>query len=134
MTKEKLLAAALLIAAAACGIAAVATAAWIVQAGLVAPRAPLSVAGTAVRVAIVAAAVGLLFARRGRLERWALFLSAIAAGSSALCGLGVDRPAVLAVRLLAHLAAYSVWAIIAFRMFRTMRGGVAAPVMGDLNQ
>ena len=112
---------------AGCAIAAVATAVWILRFGPFTPRAPLSSIETAIRVAIVAVASALLLVRRDAVERAALVLSVIAAGSSALCGLGVDPPAVLAVRLLSHLAAYSVWAVAAIRTLLACSGGHERP-------
>jgi hypothetical protein len=111
-----------------CAAAAIATAFWIVQVGLFASRAPLSAFGTAVRFAIVAAAIGLLVGRRSGFERCALCLSVLAAGSSALCGIGVDRPAVRAVRLLSHVAAWAAWAIIALRECQATRRAIGSPL------
>jgi len=119
--KDRVIATALAVALAGCAIAAVATALWTLRFGLFAPRASLSGLQTAVRIAIVTVAAALLIVRRNSVERVALAVSAVAAASSALCGLGIDRPVVLATRLLSHLAAYTIWAVVAGRMLSARR-------------
>jgi hypothetical protein len=93
------------------------TAYWILQFGL-APRGPVSLADIAVRVALIVGALIALRLRRDSLERLALGLAALAAGSTILVGLGLDTPPFRAARLLLHLLAYALGAAALARWFR----------------
>jgi hypothetical protein len=94
---------------------AVGTMLQILEVGLFGQRPPLTAFDTALRIAIVAGAVTLLFVRRDLLERVTLVTGAAAAGSSALFGFGVRSPGLSAFRLLSHLAAYTLATIAAGR-------------------
>ena len=99
----------------AASMLAVDTAMFILRSGLVADRPPLPVAQTVLRIAIVAGAVVFMFIRRDALERLTLLTAAAAAGSSMLFGFGVRSPLLSAFRLVSHLAAYALAAIVAAR-------------------
>jgi len=71
--------------------------------------------------------MGLFFVRRDIVERITLVCVVVAAGSSALFGVGVRSPALSVVRLIFHFAAYSMGAVVFTRMLqvagRRQRGG-----------
>ena len=117
LNKENLIALLLALLLIFCVIGAVWTAYWSLWFGL-APRPPLSALQTTLRfVAVVVAAV--LFARRRDLiERSALVCAVIAAGSSALFGLGFNSVTLQVVRLLFHFLAYTLGVVAIVRWFR----------------
>jgi hypothetical protein len=129
--KETIVVATLVVALSVCAIGAAGTAVWTLRFGLFGPRPPLSAFDTVVRFAIVIAAVGLLVARLDLVERVTLVSTAIAAGSSALFGVGIRSPALSAVRLIFHFAAYSMAAVAIMRMLlvltRRWRGATSQP-------
>ena len=69
----------------------------------------------------VTAALLLCWVRRDYLERSALACAVIAAGSSALFGLGLDSTALQVIRLLFHFLAYSLGAVAIIRWFIAKR-------------
>jgi hypothetical protein len=85
---------------------AIDTVAAIARIGLAGARPPLPPLQTALRIAVVVGAFGLLAVVRGGLERITLLVGAAAAGSSALYGFGLRSPALSSFRLLSHLAVY----------------------------
>ncbi len=97
-----------------CAAGAVWTAYWSLRFGL-APRAPLSAFQTALRFAIVTTALILLPIRRDPLERTTLVCAVIAAGSSALFGLGFRSTTLDIVRLLFHFVAYALGVVVSLR-------------------
>jgi hypothetical protein len=104
-----------------CLAGAIWTAYWSLRFGL-APRPPLSTFQTLVRLMAVTAALLLWWVRRDLLERSALACAVIAAGSSALFGLGLDSIALQVVRLLFHFLGYSLGAVAIVRWFIAKRG------------
>jgi hypothetical protein len=66
--------------------------------------------------------VGLFVVRRDLVERITLVCAVIAAGSSALYGVGIRSPALSAVRLCFHFAGYSMAAVAFVRMFQVVDG------------
>ena len=102
------------------------TAFYILQNGLVADRPPLSPPQTLLRIARGAGAVAFLFVRRRLVERAALLMAVVAAGSSALFGFGLRSPFLASVRLLSHLALYVLAARVAWNVLMTMRGQATA--------
>ena len=96
------------------------TALSILQSGLVANRPALSLLQTAWRVALGAGAAGFLLVRRDPIERAALLIAVVAAGSSVLFGFGLRSPWLSAVRLLSHLTLYALAAIVAWRVVVTI--------------
>ena len=86
------------------------TAYWSLRFGL-APRAPLSTFQTAVRLAAIITALLLAWVRTDVLERSALICAIVAAGSSALYGLGFNSVTLQVVRLLFHFLAYGLGAV-----------------------
>ena len=103
------------------------TAIYILQNGLIAVRPPLSLSQTALRIALGAGAIVFLFVRRLILERAALAMGVVAAGSSALFGFGMRSPLLASVRLLSHFALYALTAIVAWRVLMAWRRETAAP-------
>jgi hypothetical protein len=103
------------------------TAIYILQNGLIAARPPLSLSQTALRIALGGGAMVFLFVRRLMLERAALAIGIVAAGSSALFGFGMRSPFLASVRLLSHLALYALTAIVAWRVLTAWRREMAAP-------
>jgi hypothetical protein len=104
--KRTLLIVSILVLAIFCALGAVWTVYWSLRFGL-APRPPLSLLQTVVRFAAVAFALILLLYRRDWIERAALFSAIIAAGSSALFGLGFRSTTLDFIRLLFHFVAYA---------------------------
>src|ERR1051326_609960 len=84
------------------------TAYWSLRFGL-APRPPLSSLQTAVRFAGAALAIILLLFRRDAMERTTLLCAVVAAGSSALFGLGLRSTTLDVVRLLFHFFRVRAW-------------------------
>ena len=103
-----------------CVAGAVWTAYWSLRFGL-APRPPLSVWQTALRFVVVIIALGLLVRRRDLIERGAFACAVVAAGSSALYGLGVNSTALQVMRLLFHFLGYSLGAVAIVRWFHAKR-------------
>jgi hypothetical protein len=103
-----------------CIVGAVWTVYWSLWFGL-APRPPLSAFQTLVRFAVVIMALFLWFRTRDLIARSALACAVIAAGSSALYGLGVNSTALQVVRLLFHFLGYSLGAIAIIRWFLNQR-------------
>ena len=118
---DDLLAAGLVLAVIACAAGALGTAWFVVSFGLLAPRPPLSVFETALRVAAGAGALVLLAVRRDAVERIMLACWVIAAGSSALFGLGVRSSSLSAARLIVHFAAYTLGAVVLTRLLVARR-------------
>jgi hypothetical protein len=102
-----------------CAAGAIWTAYWSLRYGLT-PRPPLSTLQTVVRFAAVAAAIVLWPFRRDALERTTLGCMAIAAGASALFGLGVRSEANDVVRLLFHFIAYALGVTVCARWLRAL--------------
>ena len=115
MRREVAAVAWLVVLIAAMGLA-LTTAGQIQEIGLTGPRPPLSTAQTALRIVLVVGAIAFLFLRRHPLERVALVVGALAAGSSALYGFGLRSPFLSAFRLLSHLALYVLASIVAARL------------------
>lgn len=105
------------ILAIACIAGAVWTAYWCIRFGL-APRPPLSLQQTALRVLIVIAASVALWIRRDPLERATLVCTIVAAGASTAFGFGVRSIAVDVTRLLFHLVAYTLGAVVCVRWLK----------------
>jgi hypothetical protein len=114
-----------------CVAGAVWTAYWSLWFGLT-PRPPLSVFQTVVRFVVVILAIVLFWRRRDLMERSALTCAVIAAGSSALFGLGVNSTALQIVRLLFHFLAYSLGAVAIIRWFQATRTGKHSPAVVNL--
>ena len=112
-----------------CVTGAVWTAYWSLRFGL-APRAPLSTFQTVVRFAAVITALFLMWVRTDMLERSALICALVAAGSSALYGLGVNSVTLQVVRLLFHFLAYSLGAVAIARWFHKKPRTTEAAVRG----
>jgi len=104
--KRLLLIVSVILIAIFCAAGAVWTAYWSLRFGL-APRPPLSLPQTVLRFAVVAFASVLLVYRRDWIERSAFLCAIVAAGSSALFGLGVRSTILDIVRLLFHFVAYA---------------------------
>ena len=98
-----------------CTAGAVWTVYWSLKFGL-APRPPLSPVQTAIRFAIVTLAVILLPLRRDSIERTTLVCAVVAAGSSALFGLGFRSTMLDIIRLLFHFFAYSLGIMVSIRL------------------
>jgi hypothetical protein len=118
--KETLIVVGLAAVAVAGAVEAASTAIWTLRSGLFATRPPLPVSQTLLRVAIVFTAGGLLLVRRDLIERITLIFAVIAAGSSALFGLGVRSPLVDALRLIFHFLAYSMAVVWSIRLLLTV--------------
>ena len=114
--------AAVVFLAVVCTLGAAWTAYWSLRFGLT-PRAPLSPLHTAVRFAAVALAAILLPLRRDSLERATLLCAVIAAGSSALFGLGYRWTTLDGVRLLFHFFAYALGVVLCVRWLARRRRG-----------
>ncbi len=99
-----------------CVTGAIWTAYWSLRFGL-APRPPLSVFQTLLRLLVVGSAFFLWWRCRDLIQRIALSCAIIAAGSSALFGFGVDSTGLRVVRLLFHFLAYSFGALAILRWF-----------------
>lgn len=97
------------------------TAYWFLRFGLT-PRPPLSSPQIALRFAVVTFAVVLLPSRRARIERTALLCAIVAAGSSALFGLGVSSTSLDIVRLLFHFVAYVLGVVVSVRWLARRAG------------
>lgn len=97
-----------------CAAGAAWTAYWSLRFGLT-PRAPLSPLQTAVRFAAVTTAAILLFFRRDLIERTTLVCAIVAAGASALFGLGFRSTTLDVVRLLFHFFAYALGLVVSVR-------------------
>jgi hypothetical protein len=89
-----------------CAAGAVWTAYWSLRYGLT-PRPPLSLLQTVLRFAVLALALILLLYRRDWIERTALLCAIVAAGSSALFGLGFRSTTLDIIRLLFHFIGYA---------------------------
>ncbi len=98
------------------------TAYWSLRFGLT-PRPPLSAFQTFVRFVAVMLALLLWRFRTDLTERSVLACAVIAAGSSALFGLGINSIALQVVRLLFHFLAYSLGVVAIIRWFRARRTG-----------
>ncbi len=103
-----------------CIAGAVWTAYWCIRFGLT-PRPPLSAAQTVLRMLIVIAAIVALSMRRDTLERATLVCTIVAAGASAAFGFGVRSIPVDVARLLFHLLAYSLGAVVCIRWLLVTR-------------
>src|SRR4030095_16049269 len=101
MKKQTLLAVTVVFLAVICAAGAAWTAYWSLRFGL-APRPPLSPLQTAVRFAGVTVAAIILPFRRDSIERTTLLCAVVAAGSSAVFGLGFRSTTLDVVRLLFH--------------------------------
>ena len=112
--RQKLLTAAVMLLAVVCAAGAVWTAYWSLRFGL-APRPPLSPLHTTVRFAVVTLAVILIPFRRDSIERTTLLCAIIAAGSSALFGLGFRSTTLDFTRLLFHFLAYTLGVVVSVR-------------------
>lgn len=97
-----------------CAAGAAWTAYWSLRFGLT-PRQPLSPFQTALRFALVTLALILLPYRRNWLDRMTLLCAIIAAGASALFGLGFRSTTIDVVRLLFHFIAYALGVIVCVR-------------------
>ena len=104
--KRPLLIVSVLLLAIFCAAGAVWTAYWSLRFGLT-PRPPLSLLQTVLRFAVVALALILLLYRRDWIERTALLCAIVAAGSSALFGLGFRSTTLDIIRLLFHFIGYA---------------------------
>jgi len=100
-----------------CAAGALWTAYWSLRYGLT-PRPPLSTLQTVIRFVVIAAAIALWPFRRDTLERTTLACMAVAAGASALFGLGVRSAANDAARLLFHFVAYALGVVVCVRWLR----------------
>ena len=100
-----------------CAAGAIWTAYWSLRYGLTL-RPPLSMLQTIVRFVIVGAAVVLWPFRRDAIERATLACMAVAAGASALFGLGIRSAINDVVRLLFHFIAYALGVIVCARLLR----------------
>jgi presenilin-like A22 family membrane protease len=118
--KQTLLRVMVILLAIVCGVGAGWTAYWSSRFGLAA-RAPLSPFQTAVRFAGVALAVILLLFRRDTMERTTLICAVVAAGSSALFGLGLRSTTLDVVRLLFHFFAYALGVVVCVRWLARLR-------------
>ena len=120
--KQILLTMAVVFLAGVCTAGAAWTVYWSLQYGL-APRAPLSPLQTVVRFAMVTFAAILLPFRRDSIERTTLLCAVVAAGSSALFGLGFRSTGLDVVRLLFHFLAYALGDVVCVRwLARVWRG------------
>ena len=115
MKRQTLIIIAFVLLAIFCAAGAVWTAYWSLRFGLT-PRPPLSALQTAIRFAVVTLAVILLPYRRDWIERTALLCAVVAAGSSALFGLGVRSTILDIVRLLFHFVAYVLGVVVCVRL------------------
>ena len=104
--KRPLLIVSILLLAIFCATGAVWTVYWSLRFGL-APRPPLSLPQTVLRFAVVAFALILLLYPRDWIARAALLCAIVAAGSSALFGLGFRSTGLDIIRLLFHFVAYA---------------------------
>ena len=104
--KRPLLIVSVLLLAIFCAAGAVWTAYWSLRFGLT-PRPPLSLLQTVLRFAVVAFALVLALCRRHWIERTALLCAVVAAGSSALFGLGFRSAILDIIRLLFHFIGYA---------------------------
>jgi hypothetical protein len=95
--------------------------------GLFGTRPPLPVAQTALRILIIAVALGFLCFFRSALDRMMLLVVAAAAGSTALYGLGYRSAGLSAFRLLSHLAAYALVMVVASRKAAAARRELMLP-------
>jgi hypothetical protein len=103
-----------------CTVGATWTAYWSLRFGLT-PRQPLSPFHTALRFAAVTLAAILLPLRRDSLERVTLLCAVVAAGSSALFGLGYRWTTLDVVRLLFHFFAYALGVVLCVRWLARLR-------------
>ena len=126
MRRQTLLTTAFVFLAVVCAAGAAWTVYWSVRYGLT-PRPPLSPLNTALRFAIVTLTVILLPFRRDWIERIALLCAVVAAGSSALFGLGFRSTTLDFVRLLFHFLAYALGVVVCLRLLAQLpRGNVRA--------
>ena len=120
--RQTLLTVAIVFLAVVCAAGAAWTAYWSLRFGLE-PRPPLSPLHTVARFAIVTLAVILLPLRRDSIERTALLCTVVAAGSSALFGLGFRSTTLDIVRLLFHFLAYALGVVVSVRLLARLRRG-----------
>lgn len=120
LTKANLVTAFMALLLIFCIAGAVWTAYWSLWFGL-AQRPPLSVFQTVLRFVVVMLAIVLFWRRRDLMERSALTCAVIAAGSSALYGLGVNSATLQVVRLLFHFLGYSLGVVAIIRWLRAKR-------------
>lgn len=97
-----------------CAAGAIWTAYWSLRFGLT-PRPPLSLLQTVLRFALVTGALVLFPFRRDWIERTTLLWAIVAAGSSALFGLGFRSTTLDIVRLLFHFVAYAQGFVVSVR-------------------
>ena len=121
MNRKTLLMVAVLIITVVCSAGAAWTIYWSLRFGL-APRPPLSPLQTAVRFAAVTLAVILLPIRRDSIEKATLLCAVVAAGSSALFGLGFRSTALDVIRLLFHFFAYALGVFVSVRWLARQYG------------
>ncbi|HEV8139937.1 MAG TPA: hypothetical protein VGP81_09200 [Pyrinomonadaceae bacterium] len=122
MKRAKLIAAIVVAVAIVCTAGAAWTVYWSLRFGLT-PRPPLSTFQTVLRFAAVTSAAILLLLRRDWLERTTLLCAVVAAGSSALFGLGFRSTTLDVARLLFHFLAYALGALVCVRsLARLWRG------------
>jgi hypothetical protein len=114
-----------------CITGAVWTVYWSLWFGL-APRPPLSLFQIVLRFVVVISAIVLIWRRHDLLERSALACAVIAAGSSALYGLGMDSETLQVVRLLFHFLGYSLGAVAITRWLLAARSGKRSPAVVTL--
>lgn len=114
MKRAKLFAVIVVAVAIVCTAGAAWTVYWSLRFGLM-PRPPLSTFQTVLRFAAATSAAILLLLRRDWLERMTLLCAVVAAGSSALFGLGFRSTTVDVVRLLFHFLAYALGVLVCVR-------------------
>ena len=114
MKREPLVVIAVVLLALVCTAGAAWTVYWSLRFGLT-PRAPLSNFQTVVRFVLVTCAAILLPFRRDWIERMTLLCAIVAAGSSALFGLGFRSTTLDVIRLLFHFLAYSLGGFVCIR-------------------
>jgi hypothetical protein len=120
--RQTLLTAAFLFLAIVCTAGAAWTTYWSFRFGL-APRPPLPPLQTVARFTIVTLGVFLLLFRRDSIERLTLLCTVVAAGSSALFGLGFRSTTLDIVRLIFHFFAYALGIVVSVRwLSRLWRG------------
>jgi len=120
--RQTLLAAGVVFLAVVCAAGAAWTVYWSLRYGLT-PRPPLSPFQTVVRFAAVIVGAILLLFRRDSIERTALLCAVVAAGSSALFGLGFRSTSLDVGRLLFHFLAYALGVLLCMRWLVRVCGG-----------
>jgi hypothetical protein len=114
MKKQTLLAVTVVFLAVICAAGAAWTAYWSLRFGL-APRPPLSPLQKAVRFTGVTVAAIILPFRRDSIERTTLLCAVVAAGSSAVFGLGFRSTTLDVDRLLFHFLTYTLVVMVCVR-------------------